>query len=205
MFAFNRCPLFPIRKLSTSYVRIALSAVTFIINTVISIIASSRCANAHYIPFEYISVFQVCFTAAMFGLNVFVAPASWTVEYTAERKDHRGAFILLTGVLFLPGLVIGMIGLRKLIDGHQAHTKYLDIATIIFCVVTAIAAYIISGRSWVTALATAMGAVIFVYLPWYVDWALGILIPDVSGMPIPSDKVLYWLFFAAGRLPMLSF
>jgi hypothetical protein len=53
-------------------------------------------------------------------------------------------------------------------------------------------------------LTIAVGGVVFVYLPWYVDWALGILIPDVTGVPIPSDKVLYWLYFAAERLPMLS-
>jgi hypothetical protein len=47
-------------------------------------------------------------------------------------------------------------------------------------------------------------ALIFIIVPLYIDWALGILVWNVIGLQSRKNKALYWLFFAASTLPMPS-
>lgn len=200
MFALGRSPLIPWIRIRKDISRILLSCTAFLITIAISIMSTVRCNK--FRSFELISIWQVFLSTTIFGLNISASYGPWANKGTFG--DKRGTYILGISIFYLPGLIVGVIGARQLVWGHEQRVRYVEIALVGVLLVIAIVSYLAGGRSWLTMLVMTVISVIFVILPLYIDWALGILVQNIAGLPTSKNKILYWLFFAASRLPMLS-
>jgi hypothetical protein len=47
--------------------------------------------------------------------------------------------------------------------------------------------------------------ILTVLITLYTDWVLVVLVGDWVGVPSSDNQVFYWTYFAAKRLPILSF
>jgi TM2 domain-containing membrane protein YozV len=51
--------------------------------------------------------------------------------------------------------------------------------------------------------ATVVGG-IGIFAALYSDWALGVLTGNLAGEPSEDTRILYWIYFVAKRLPLLT-
>ncbi len=121
------------------------------------------------------------------------------------------------------GSVVGFTGVMNLVKHNFADPDMAQLRTItfVFCGVAAgltlFAAFVFfcpcgSGRpalgialaaSWQTFIFALL--ILTVLFAFYADWVLAALYGDLVGRPSSDNAVFYWIYFAAKRIPMLSF
>ena len=128
--------------------------------------------------------------------------------------------VLWWGFLYFPGAVTGFVGIMSLVREYFAVTPTLQTITYIFIGIasggTLVIAVIFFFTNWDGAnffrsffQSTWVGLVwAFVILTilsaLYTDWALGAMNGDITGTPAPGNEILYYIYWAAKRLPMFS-
>ncbi|KAK3998051.1 hypothetical protein QBC44DRAFT_313812 [Cladorrhinum sp. PSN332] len=122
--------------------------------------------------------------------------------------------------LYFLGSVVGFVGIMNVVGKHINENQQVKIITGVFGGVTLIVVLAVLISCWlfmsgtgccgtvgVTFLAGA-GVAVFVLsvlFAFYTDWVLAALAEDLVGTPSGDNAVFYWTYFAAKRLPMLSF
>lgn len=122
--------------------------------------------------------------------------------------------------LYFVGSVIGFVGIMNVVGKHINENHRVKIITGVFGGVTLIVVLAVLVACWlfmsgsgccgtvgVSFLAGA-GVAVFVLsvlFAFYTDWVLAALAGDLVGTPSGDNAVFYWMYFAAKRLPMLSF
>ncbi|KAK4222636.1 hypothetical protein QBC38DRAFT_489373 [Podospora fimiseda] len=122
--------------------------------------------------------------------------------------------------LYFLGSVVGFVGIMNVVGKHIGENKEVKIITGAFGGVTLIVALFVLVSCWFFMSGTGccgmvgvsffVGAgvtvfVLSVLFAFYTDWVLAALAGDLVGTPSGDNAVFYWTYFAAKRLPMLSF
>ena len=157
------------------------------------------------------------------------AYADTALDQYYKRQFRR---IWLWVVPYSFGAVVGFVGVMNIVGKNLATNNLLRVVTgafggavlgivlvgagIGYCFVSS-GSSSNSGRSTglfgklsklgLTVAATAVVAIVVltVLFAFYTDWALAALAGDIIGRPSSENAAFYWLYFAAKRLPMLSF
>ncbi|KAK4194486.1 hypothetical protein QBC40DRAFT_290688 [Triangularia verruculosa] len=123
--------------------------------------------------------------------------------------------------LYVLGVVVGFVGIMNIVSKHIMGNQQLRIITGVFGGVVLLIVLVVVALSWlmmsgsggcvgivgVSCLA-ATGVAVFalsVLFAFYTDWVLAALAEDLVGTPSQDNAVFYWMYFAAKRLPMVSF
>ncbi|KAM7190203.1 hypothetical protein V8F20_009825 [Naviculisporaceae sp. PSN 640] len=132
-----------------------------------------------------------------------------------QQPEYRAQFkqIWLWSPLYFFGAVVGFVGVMNIVRKNIASNHQLQIVTGVFGGVVAfmiIGVVILGlcafGKVWVSLLTGIIVGifVLTILFALYTDWALACMVGDVVGRPSRDNQVLYWLYFVAKRLPMLS-
>lgn len=153
----------------------------------------------------------------------------------SSKEDSKKKFrnVLWWLIPYFLGAVVGFVGVMHLVRNNFASNNRLRIITYAFAGVAgfpfALALIIAAvvevakmcrrsrserqsiskgiGDVLATSFGMVIGLMIFVaaLFSFYVDWVLAALADDLVGYPSSENAVFYWTYFAAKRLPMLSF
>ncbi|KAK4642884.1 hypothetical protein QC761_401365 [Podospora bellae-mahoneyi] len=123
--------------------------------------------------------------------------------------------------LYVLGVVVGFVGIMNIVSKHIMGNQQLRIITGVFGGVVLLMVMVVIVLSWLmmsgsggcvgivgvgclaaTGVAVFMLSVLFAF---YTDWVLAALAEDLVGTPSRDNAVFYWTYFAAKRLPMVSF
>jgi hypothetical protein len=193
--AIGRAPLIPWRQIEIPLTRVLLCTTAFAISFAISVDAAVQCR--HTTAFEFIGIEHIFIAATVYGIAMFSREESWTTT-----SDQRGNLMLGMVLLFLPGIVVGLIGTTKLAVPHAPSIKWLQIAVSIGCIVVLMIVYIASGRNVLNTILITLAIVLFIVLPVYVEWWISVMTNLLPGLPSWNHKILFWLYFGVNRLPM---
>jgi hypothetical protein len=135
-----------------------------------------------------------------------------------SEKSYRKLFWWI--LLYFLGWLPGFVGLMDLVREYYATIPRLQTISIVFlsvaggCTLMAVLLFVIPqwrGNNSARIMAGGVAALVFwaavvmtILSALYSDWALGAMDGDLSGTPEGSNKFLYFLYWAAKRLPMLS-
>ncbi|KAK4173901.1 hypothetical protein QBC36DRAFT_358822 [Triangularia setosa] len=123
--------------------------------------------------------------------------------------------------LYMLGVVVGFVGIMNIVLKHIMGIQQLRIITGVFGGVVLLIVLVVVMLLWlmmsesggcieivgISCLA-ATGVAVFalsVLFAFYTDWVLAALAEDLVGTPSQDNAVFYWTYFAAKRLPMVSF
>ncbi|KAK4168404.1 hypothetical protein QBC43DRAFT_310189 [Cladorrhinum sp. PSN259] len=122
--------------------------------------------------------------------------------------------------LYFVGSVIGFVGIMNVVGKHIGENQKVKIITGAFGGVTLIVVLAVLVACWLfmsgsgcfgtvgVSFVAGAGVAVFVLsvlFAFYTDWVLAALAGDLVGTPSGDNAVFYWTYFAAKRLPMLSF
>ena len=144
------------------------------------------------------------------------------LAFKEMRAEHyRRAFrsILAWTPLYFLGAVVGFVGVMNVVRKNIASNHQLQIVTgvfggVVLLMVVLVVALFMCGLSgscfgklgwslfWGGMAGILMLTILFAL---YTDWALASIMGDIVGRPSKDNAVFYWTYFAAKRLPMLSF
>jgi len=116
------------------------------------------------------------------------------------------------------GNIIGMAGIGPLVRQSWNDIPKLRTLSYVFigvsaCIMALSFLYgcLVPPRSEDGKISRSMGGV-FAFLlsagaasflvPFYIDWALAVMVGDLAGLPTSENMILYWSYFVAKRLPM---
>jgi hypothetical protein len=148
-----------------------------------------------------------------------------TRDLSGLRRELSGKVYSYAGWLFLylPGIGAGLAGLFSIVHKVVGTNTRVRIITIVFGVIWGLPAGLgllacglhccgrhntmEKGGCFKKALVGLAVSVflIFILLPFYCDWVLGAIGEDLTGLPSSDNAILYWLYFAAKRIPGFSF
>ncbi|KAM7197519.1 hypothetical protein V8F33_005485 [Rhypophila sp. PSN 637] len=133
-----------------------------------------------------------------------------------QDPQYKSQFrkIWLWSPLYFFGAIVGFVGVMNIVRKNIATNHQLQIVTgvfggiVLFIIVVVVVLFLCAFGKLTISL--VMGAVVGVFVltilfALYTDWALACLVGDVVGRPSRDNAVFYWCYFAAKRLPMLSF
>ena len=131
-----------------------------------------------------------------------------------NRKDGDTKKTIRWVILYIPGLITGFVGLCPLVKENWSN-DVVRIVTYAFGGVV-ISAGVMGGviffcqrndegfvMAWLWGIAAAtigwgcLGAI-------YSDWILAAIAENLVGIPSSDNMILYWTYFIAKRLPLLS-
>lgn len=124
-------------------------------------------------------------------------------------------------IFYFLGAVLGFIGICNIASKHMAANAQLRAVTgafggLVLLVVACVAGISCCAMSGKTGCVGKLGLsfvvcgaatvfVLTVLFAFYTDWALAALAGDLVGRPGGENAAVYWVYFAAKRLPMASF
>jgi hypothetical protein len=155
-----------------------------------------------------IAIWKIFMTTMVVSTTI---TAPFLMHRKGEREVKKSAWCL---VIYVPGIVVGMVGLGPLVKQNWNSYKIeimtyvlggmvvvLGIAVAVYCMYTSGSGEVVKSWGW-GLLACFCGCGILAVL--YSDWVLGSISNDLSGYPSPDNSILFWTYFVAKRLPMLS-
>jgi hypothetical protein len=141
----------------------------------------------------------------------------------SARRRKSPARVLWWMSLYVPGVIVGMIGLLSLVFQEIKHNMVVEHITLVFGTVIAtfavltvavvvgflavegdVGALSAVGYSSFGILVSGFGAMAFMGA-LYSDWILGAIAGNLAGAPSSDNAALYWTYFIAKRLPFFSF
>jgi hypothetical protein len=163
----------------------------------------------------------------------FSAGCVYTHRSILVRKHHRRDYLRVDAsakhavsysplgwlIVYAGGVIVGMTGLVSLVSQNWG-AEHVALITYVFggvaggtafCV--AIMAFIgaasddgfSSGLKWSATSMIIMGIVaVGLLAAFYSDWILGAMTDNLIGSPSSENALLYWAYFVAKRLPILS-
>jgi hypothetical protein len=145
-----------------------------------------------------------------------------TAQEVTSEAEAKNPFnkILWWGFVYFPGAITGFVGIMDLVRQYFTSTPQLQTISFVFLGVAGGCTLMIfmfvfitkwDGKNFVSSI---FGSV-YVGIVWafviltiltalYTDWALGAIDGDLAGNPTDNNEVLYFLYWAAKRLPMIS-
>lgn len=153
--------------------------------------------------------------------NYHQDPEAATVP--AELGKQQYVKVMYWAWIYFPGSIVGFVGVMKLVRDHFSEISELRTITYVFGGVVGGLTFIVaalacclsacsdSGKKLKTAAWGVAGSLAFclflltVLFAFYIDWVLAAIAGDMWGVPSRDNAALYWLYFAAKRLPILSF
>lgn len=127
-------------------------------------------------------------------------------------KDISPGNVLLWTSLYFIGIVVGYCGLFSLVR-QSWHIQDVRNFTIVYAIFTSV--FIFSGIMIGIDIGDGAGGSIMgiafliigtgMLAAIYSDWILGAIAGKYAGVPDGNNAVLYWSYFAAKRLPFVSF
>jgi hypothetical protein len=165
-----------------------------------------RCRNRW--EFMLIGVWKI-FMSAMLSFT--------SITTAVEPQSRRSVY---WSFLYFPGLVTGFVGLCSLVnqDWKEKTVQIISFAFAGTLVLVSVVGVIFlqclgSDSRTLKRLAKsplAAGIILFVtgtsvLGALYSDWILGAIGDDLVGFPSGDNQYLYWAYFVAKRLPLLSF
>jgi hypothetical protein len=209
-------PLFPWRRIRHTGWGSLLGVITFIASISLSVFTVIRCRNRW--QFILIAVWKICLSATLALSTLTVAILSkldspWD-EPRARDEITEGSTPWL--ILYVLGLIIGLVGLGSLVketwDDHTIRviTYAFGGVTLGSAAIAGIVGLIAScgddgDPSGLAALPLVCVLVVVVLGVLYSDWILGEIAGNLAGVPSGDIRILYWAYFVAKRLPMLTF
>ncbi len=161
----------------------------------------------------------------------FSASCVYTHQTVLVRKEKkRGGALrpslrpLLWLLIYAIGVITGMVGLGSLVVQNW-NIKHVNTITAVFAGCIGGVMVMIAGITFLwkmsdkketsnrvggiilqSGLATFMAGMVIIGLlaAFYSDWILGVMTHNLVGAPSSDNEMLYWLYFAAKRLPLLS-
>ncbi|KAK3395318.1 hypothetical protein B0H63DRAFT_506802 [Podospora didyma] len=146
-----------------------------------------------------------------------------SVSEAGHHKKDAFRDVMWWSLLYVPGCIIGFVGVMNLLYHNFADVEGLRTVTYVFIGIPAglvvlslvLMRYLmkrdVADEGWVFI--TGFGAaltgltvvlVFTVLFAFYADFVLAALADDWVGVPSSENAVFYWTYFAAKRLPMVS-
>ena len=140
----------------------------------------------------------------------------------SKPSFHR---ILWWAVPYFLGAIVGFTGIMNIVKHNFGDNQQLRTITYVFAGVSGgipavVAILLFCGLAFCdddndgccshifTVVLSGLGLVVFmltILFAFYSDWVLAALTGDLVGWPSSENALFYWTYFAAKRLPMLSF
>jgi hypothetical protein len=202
---YGRKPLWPRSRLQHVCIDSLWGAITFIITVGVVTFTIIRCQNDR--EYMLIAIWKI-FLSTMVVVMTIIAPLFSRKGKTGVKKN---AWYL---VIYVPGIVIGFVGLGPLVkqNWHSYEVRNMTYALggllVVFGVGVAIYRMFNSKsggvvESWCWGLLACLcGCGILAVL--YSDWILAAIAGNLTGYPTSDNAVLFWTYFLAKRLPLLS-
>ncbi|KAF8186441.1 hypothetical protein BJ912DRAFT_971909 [Pholiota molesta] len=209
---YGRKPLWPFKKVHNTKFDLVLAVIGVALCIVMSIFTIINCKNTWQLL--VIAVWKLSMsllnglTALHVSIMVFNDPEGEVV------KTQNAAWWI---ILYIPGMLAGMIGLMNLVVKVADQIPDLLALTIAFyCIIGAglvvgtismiIICFMGGGVPHKVFVTGTLGTLIaFVGLSaLYSDWSLGIMLNNILGIPSGDSSGFYWTYFVAKRLTMFS-
>lgn len=230
---FGRTPFVPWRVLNEPVHSIIFATCGLVVTVIINILTTIRCRQSW--EFVLISLWKMTLSLSQAAITIHamvvvrkLEPADW--RYTHSLKDELGEQGVLNWLyIYSCGIVLGLIGLCSLVAVEINSNGPLRDVTIAFGILASLSFGVLSfflldkqvlkfareegdgfwsfrtslhTMKWVSL--SAMIAIGFL-LALYSDFALAAIANSWAGAPSSDDEILFWVYFFAKRLPMLSF
>jgi hypothetical protein len=201
---YGRKPLWPMSPLNHVWLDFIWAVLTLFIAVGLAVFTIIRCRNRY--EFMLIAIWKIFMTTVLVCTTI-TAPV-------IIRKEGDATTTVGWVILYIPGLITGFVGLCPLVKENWDN-NVVRIVTYVFGGVV-IGIGVIAGvifccrrhdkgfvEAWLWGIAasiigwTCLGAI-------YSDWILGAIAENLVGMPSSDNMVLYWGYFIAKRLPLLS-
>lgn len=114
--------------------------------------------------------------------------------YDDEKRKEVGMWVSL----YIPGFIVGGVGLLSLVI-QTFHTSHVAVITYAF---VGPSGFLLIHHFLSDSMTGTFGFAMMITL--YSDWILAAIAGNWAGTPSSDNAVLYWLFFFAKRLPLLS-
>lgn len=217
---FGRQPLLPWQKLKHSWLDLILGALGFLVAVPLAAFSMSACR--HRCEFLLIATWKLVTSLSLNFITIRQAMRlrrghGYTRPSDHEKpvKTHVGlkrAYIWLIG--YYIGVITGVVGLLSVVASTIHNDPAVRTITIVFGVVCLLPIMALVAlacldddiievelRLWVLGGLFAYSAIAALYS----DWILAAVADDNwVGTPAPDNALLYWSYFIAKRLPLLS-
>lgn len=213
-----RSPLWPARHVKHGKIDLLLGIFSVTISSGIAIFTIVSCKNSWQLL--VIAVWKMSMSLLNGCTAVHAAHLAKKDGYEAVAHPEKTAWWIL---LYVPGMFAGISGLMSLVVQHLDNVGVLKL-TIAFYSIIGIGALIILIGMFRGAFRKAkskdvdgeevllwgMGGfglsfTLFTILAaFYGDWALGMLVHNLIGLPSGDNSGLYWSYWLAKRFPMFS-
>jgi hypothetical protein len=210
MHCCGKSPLLPWKDLNHKWYNLVLCICSVLTTVTLAAITMSNCRNSW--PFVLISFWKLTLS---FSLNFVGILQCGKTESKGYGNDGFSLNVFMFGTaLYWIGCVVGAVGILTVVRETLQQNHGLQIATYVFIAVTAsglvvgLLVGVFVGGSACYGILFAPGAVIFSFLVaavFYSDWVLAAVERNWMGVPASDNKFVYWLYFMAKRLPLLSF
>ncbi|KDR77317.1 hypothetical protein GALMADRAFT_139310 [Galerina marginata CBS 339.88] len=210
---FGRKPLWPFQKIANSKLDLILGALGISLCIIMSIVTMIKCKNTWQLLVIAVWKLSMSLLNGLTALHVAILVVN-NPDDDVQMKSKTAAWWI---VLYIPGMIAGMIGLMSLVTKVAGQVPEILDLTIAF--------YSVIGASLVVGILSMMiicwwgggspgkvaGAgfivtlILFLVLSaFYSDWCLGIMLDNLIGTPSSDSSGFYWTYFIAKRLTMFS-
>ncbi|KAK0716013.1 hypothetical protein B0H67DRAFT_465469, partial [Lasiosphaeris hirsuta] len=217
--ATGRSPFWPRRKLTGRKLNLAFGFIGLGITLPLTVLVMVRCRNSR--SFILIAVWKLLLSVTLSFMTIHAA----RLIDDRKAKDSRiidGSYqpIMWWSILYFAGAIIGFVGVVNLVRLNFSAIWELRIITYTFGGVLLGVPMLCmlvffyqrgGGGGFIKAL-SGLGLTVFAgfviltaLIALYTDWVLAALAGDWVGVPSSDNQVFYWAYFAAKRLPMISF
>jgi hypothetical protein len=191
----GRAP-FTWQELEYSVWDIIITIISMIFTVVLAGFTISSCRNSW--PFALLAVWKL-----VLGL---VQPICEITAISTGNKDGLGTF---AGFFFYGFAgIVGGVGIFKITHDTFAYNADVRIITYVLLGLVGIIMIISifmackEGSGSIVVLGLGISVLLFML---YADWILAAIVANWAGVPDEEHKALYWTYWVAKRLPMLSF
>lgn len=230
---FGKSPIWPFRELNKPFHSIILASVSLVATVLIHILTNIRCRQSW--EFLFISLWKLSLSISLAAITIHVmvvvhgmANAGLLgISNLRDRIDESSVlrWLLLYGF----GILLGLIGISSLVRAEISSNDWLRSVTIGFGALTGVffgtgVSPFLEAQWWRRDMEEGYGSWIFsrvmtaiimvaasgllavgFFLAPYSDFALATIAGPWTGVPSSDDAILFWAYFIAQRLPMLSF
>jgi hypothetical protein len=200
----GKAPWCPWKKLKHVRLDAFWGVTSFAIVVGVAAFTIIRCRNR----WEYmlIAIWKIFMTTVLVGTTV-TAPC-----LKRKMDDTRKSMWWI--LLYIPGVVVGFVGLYPLVkeswdNGVVRTISYAFGGTALGIGITSGVIFFFCKKdggfvvTWIFGTSITAAAVVALGV-LYSDWILGAIAGNLVGFPSSDNLVLYWIYFVAKRLPLLS-
>ncbi|KAF8892898.1 hypothetical protein BD779DRAFT_1436605, partial [Infundibulicybe gibba] len=230
----GRSPLWPRRKVKYTRVDLAIGIVGLCISTGLAIHTLVKCRDTWQLLVIAVWKLSMSLlngiTAVQVAITIFMdneshgkaKRAAWWIllcECPPRVCDWMG--LLIWENIDVPGMFAGMIGLMSLVVHNHSHKGVIKLTGVFYSlvgvgVVVSLLAFCCQRSSdqtprendqavgWGLAGLYFSVALFVLLAAFYSDWALGMMTGNIVGLPSGDTSGLFWTYFLAKRLTMLS-